>query len=154
MDNRELILDRLLVLGKTLPGIKDGWRNRGQRKNDQRPCVVVMDGDESSSVGQAPRGRGASFSPQVVVMRPEIYILMDEKRPVNENNDGVNIGTELNSFRIALMNILAKDAQLLALLGPNGNIAYEGCVTDLKSGANASGEMRIDFTFTYPFVPT
>jgi len=148
-DRREEILARLLVIAKTITGIKDAWRNRGLRKNDQRPCIVIMDADESSSVTQPPKGRVVGFAPQIGRMRPEIYVLMDENRPTNIKEDE-NVGSILNGIKSEFTSAIASDATLLSLLGSNGGMVYEGCATDLKSGARASGEMKIDFSFTYP----
>lgn len=149
-DTRELILERLLVLAKAVPNVKDAWRNRGLRKNSQRPCIVIMDADETSAVSQPSRGRQVGFAPQIVRMRPEIYILMDEMRPTNQNETDENVGALINQIKHDFMVSMTNDSTLISLLGSNGGMVYDGLATDLKSGARASGEMKLDFTFTYP----
>lgn len=148
-DKRELILDRIFTVLKTVSGITTFARNEGQQDNDARPAIVLCDGDENARLTPPPRGRGGLMAPTTNTMRPEIYILLKEGRVKN-----VDVGSNLNAFRLAVSQAIAQDAELAALIGPNGSIVYNGCVTDLKSGSALSGQMRLDFAFTYVFDPT
>jgi hypothetical protein len=159
-DTRELILQRLLAIALLQgPGFKSAVRNRGLRTNEKRPAIIVLDGDEAPVLthgGRSNRAQNGITMPmtsQIMLMKPEIYILMDEQRPTNEK-DEVQLGTDLNTKRVALLKGIAEDAELLSLLGSNGNMIYNGCVTDLKSGMALSGQMRIDMNLTYTFHPT
>lgn len=159
MDKREAILNRVLAIlldAKTGAGIKTAVRNRGLLNNEKRPAAVLLDADELPTI-ILPQSRTDSrytVRGQIVQMKPEMYILLDEKRPTGANADGSDpIGPELNAMRIAISNAICNDADLATLLGANGGIAYNGCVTDLKSGSSLTGQMRIDFGYRYFFDP-
>lgn len=143
-DKRELILQRLEQIMLTIPGIAASVRNRGLRSNESRPAIVLLDADEERvTTGGNVRGR-ARMVPQIMRMRPEIYILMKEKRPTNEE-----VGQGLNVFRNEIVEKVSNDPTLISLVGSNGGIVYEGFTTDLKSGSWLSGEARLDFSFNY-----
>lgn len=154
-DKRELILVRIAAIttaAQTAAGIKTCVRNRGLMQNEARPACVLLDGDERPGLQRPVRhGREASvggMAPAIMRMTPELYVLMDELRPKNEE-----IGPLLNAKRIALVKAIANDAPLKALLGANGGIIYTGCTTDLKSGSALTGQMRLDLIYTYVFNP-
>jgi hypothetical protein len=153
-DTRESVILRLLAVGQDL-GYKTVVRNRGLRAQDKRPALAVLDGDETPVLthggrqNRAQGGRSLPLVPSVLGMRPEIYILLDD-RP----NDDTTTGTDLNTRRMQLVHAIAGDAQLQALIGSNGTILYNGCVTDLKSGGALSGQMQLNFQFNYVFFPT
>jgi hypothetical protein len=146
-DKRELIMQRLHDICEDVDNIVTVVRNRGLMSNEQRPAVVILDGDELGSIF-GPSQSKADFMPSVNTMKPEIYYLAKEARVKNEQ-----IGTLLNTARLAICSAIADDAELKTLLGPNGGIHYNGCVTDLKSGSALTGEMRLDFWFKYVFNP-
>ena len=153
-DTREDILLRYLAIAQAVKladtSIKTVIRNRGWRSNEDRPAIVLLDGDESNNGTAVTLGRGGLLMrPSIVTMRPELYVLLDERRLENET-----VGEDLNAYRIALTRALATDQQMVTLLGSNGKVVYNGCVTDLKSGSALTGQMRLDFAFTYLFVPT
>lgn len=155
MDTREQILKRLAAIAVDLSGFTSAVRNRGLRENEKRPAVIILDGDEAPVLthggrfNRAHAGRTMPMTPSIMTMKPELYVLMDEQRPQN-----VELGPALNAKRVQFVKALADDEQLLALLGSNGGIIYNGCVTDLKSGLALSGQMRIDLLLTYTFFPT
>jgi hypothetical protein len=154
VDKREAILERIAQITtatKTAAGIVTAVRNRGLMSNEKRPACVLLDGDEKPAIF-LPNNRTDSRSasrPAIMRMSPELYVLMDEARPVNDQ-----IGQLLNAKRIALSLAIVTDEALKTLLGPNGGIVYNGCVTDLKSGSALTGQMRLDFIYTYVFDPT
>ena len=151
-DMREDFLARVYAIMGTVPGITSTARNRGLRSNEDRPGMVLLDGDESPRVSmqsQRRQGRAAMMAPQIIEIRPEVYILMQEGRPKNDA-----VGTELNTFRIVFMKKLWEDTTLATILGSNGSIVYNGLQTDLKSGSAMSGEMRLDFVANYVLKPT
>jgi hypothetical protein len=158
-DKREGILVRLAaicVAEQTAAGIVRVVRNRALLKNEDRPAIVLLDGDEKPASFQ-PQARTNSryvIRPQLTRMSPELYVLLDEARPIGEGADGLGIGSVLNDKRIKLCAAIYADTALAALLGPNGGIVYNGCATDLKSGSALTGQMRLDFAFTYMFDPT
>lgn len=157
-DMREDILARLLAIGAGVSGIEQVARNRGLLTNEKRPAIVVLDGDETPRVSidtSRIKGNFMLMAPQIVQLRPEIYILPKEKRPVNvDPASSKNIGTEANELRIAYLTALWEDETLAMLLGSNGSIVYNGCETDLKSGSAMSGEIRLDLLINYLLMPS
>lgn len=149
VDKRELILARTFEVGKAVTGFKINKRNEGGWKNKDLPAFVLLDGDERVDL-QQPTASRAESAPVRVVMNPELYILLD-KAALPRDTD---LGQRLNEFRMKLTKALATDQELLSLLGSNGSIAYNGCVTDLKSGQSLDGQMRIDYQIKYFFSPT
>ena len=153
-DTRELILVRIVAIclaEKTNAGIVTVARNRGLLKTEARPACVLLDGDETPKLvhNNQRRGRAMLMAPSIMIMRPELYVALEEKPPLPDT-----VGPQLNAKRIALVAAIAGDLALTALLGSNGGMTYNGCVTDLKSGSALTGQMRLDFAFTYTFFPT
>lgn len=154
-DTRELILARIAALSVETAGFVAAVRNRALLKTEKRPAVILLDGDEfpvltfGGRQNRAHSGRITPLTPSIMQMRPELFILMPEDRPTN-----INIGPELNRKRVDLCKAIADDGPLLMLLGSNGNIIYNGCATDLKSGSALTGQMRLDFFYNYTFFPS
>ena len=152
MDQREAILEQIKAICLQVQtdniSILSAVRNRALLTNEKRPGVVLLDGDETPQ-GTTNNGDRFLFRPRLVEMRPELYILLEERRVNN-----ANIGEDLNALRNALSVAITTDATLATLLGSNGKVVYNGCVTDLKSGSALSGQMRLDFAYRYWFKPT
>lgn len=153
-DTRELILNRLLAIATGQAGFESAVRNRGLLTTEKRPAIIVLDGRETPVLthggrsNRARNGMSMPLTPSVMALQPEIYILLDEHRPTNEN-----VGTLLNTLRRSFIRALAEDTEMQSLLGANGGIVYNGADTDLKSGGALSGQMRLDFQFSYVFFP-
>jgi hypothetical protein len=157
-DKREAILERIAAITtetKTGAGLVACVRNRGLIATDKRPAAVLLDGDEKPAIFRpnAATDSRSTFRPALMRMSPELYILMDEPLPLNDAAR-VDLGSALNAKRIALSNAITSDAALKTLLGSNGGIVYNGCVTDLKSGSALTGQMRLDFIYIYFFDPS
>lgn len=148
MDIREAILEQLETILGTLTGITTVVRNRGLMEQDQRPAAILMDGDETARLTGDKRGR-VRMSPELVTMKPQLFVVLKSEKPTNPL-----VGQKLNEYRAQLIVAINADASLLLLVGSNGNIAYTGCVTDLKSGSLAEGQMRLDFDITYVLDPS
>lgn len=153
-DKREDILAQYLAIAVAVKtadvSIKTAIRNRGWQSNEERPAVILLDADEATTGNQSTYGRGGLLMrPAIVTMRPELYVILDERRLKNDT-----VGESLNAYRVALSQAIASDTTMATLLGSNGKVVYNGCVTDLKSGSALTGQMRLDFAFTYVFVPT
>jgi hypothetical protein len=147
-DVREQILARIKVIAEGVDGIAEVVRNVIALNTLRRPGIILLDGDEDVQTSRGnPPARGG-IAPAIVAMSPQLWIVMEEKRPTN-----VNLGPEINAFRWALLQAIAGDADLKALIGSNGDLAYSGATTDLKSGAANSGQMRLDFTINYVLKP-
>lgn len=151
-DMREDALARLLVIMQTVTGISTAVRNRSLLGTEKRPAMVLLDGDELPRLSidtSRIKGRAMMMIPQIVSLRPEVYILLKEDRPNHQT-----LGQDLNAFRIDFFKKMWADAALTSILGSNGSIVYYGCETDLKSGSALSGQMRLDFILNYVLRPT
>lgn len=151
-DIREDILVRVLAIMQGITGIVNAVRNRQLLSTEERPAMVLLDGVELPRLSVDTRriqGRMATMAPQIVQLRPELYILLKEGRP-----NQADIGPELDGYRIAFLKKMWADVTLATILGSNGSIVYNGCDTDLKSGSALSGQMRLDFIVNYVLRPT
>lgn len=152
IDRREQILAQLLVILATVEGIKAAWRNRGELENDKRPAITLLDADEAVTVGHPNNSRGGgglTSSPSMITMRPEIFILLEQREPKNEN-----VGQDVNAFRVKVIAALSADTTLNTLLTNNGSVVYEGCLTDTATGRGMTGQLQLQFAFSYPFKAT
>lgn len=155
MDKREDILQRLLAimtLRKDAGDYVTVARNQGVKDNAHRPAVVLTDGGESTQLTAERVLRPGVFRTQLMRMEPKIFILPKEDRPQNDTIE--NIGTTVNTLRVAMCAAIATDTQLAALIGSNGWIVLNSTETDLESGAAMSGEMALGLSIVYPFNPT
>lgn len=146
VNRREEVLARIFEILGGLAGFETKFRNRGKLTNDKHPSVGMLDGDETTKT-QARPGR-PGMSTVIVTMSPQIFIILKDGGPTNKD-----VGTELNSRRGDVLRAIAADAQLKALIGPNGAIRYDGAETDLKTGMSLSGEMQINLSIDVPLNP-
>ena len=146
LNRREEILGRMFEILDGMKAANPGLsiqtvkRNRGLLDNDMRTALVLLDGDETTQLVGERRGR-QKMSPVLVRMKPQVFAILKIKKPQNEG-----VGTDLNALRAAIIKAFADDAQLLALIGPNGDIAYDGCETDLKTGMSLEGQVQMSFS--------
>lgn len=145
MWRRESILARLFVVLGAVPGVAVCVRNRGKLPSEKRPAISLLDEDEASEREAFNRGR-PSNSPNFVIMSPGVYVTLDNREPENEA-----IGTNLNAFCAAIIKAVANDAELIALLGTNGEIMYDGLATDLGEDRTITGKARVGLSFKYVF---
>lgn len=149
LDNRELILVRMFEIMDSMR--TDGLlpaderfatvaRNRGKRDADKLPAGFLLDGDEDTTVPGTGRSR-VRMQPVLVTMRPQVFVVLKMQQPVNPT-----VGTLLNKYRANLLHRFAVDQQLLALLGAEGEFAYAGMQTDLKSGMPMDGQALLTLT--------
>jgi hypothetical protein len=127
--------------------------NRGELPSSPEPKVpglVLLDADEVKDPRfvQAQPGRKLPMGTQVMRMTPEIYIVLDVRKPNN-----TNVGEDLNTARAAILDLIMHDEVLTALVGDNGQITYDGCVTDLARNRTFRGQMGLSITFVYPLLP-
>lgn len=149
INRREEVLDRLFaIMSNPDLGFVTHYRNRAMLENDKHPSVILLDGDEERTSASRP-GRAGVFAAAIVKMRPQIFILLKNQKPKLPEL----LGPSLNEFRGKLLRAIAADAQLSALIGPNGSIEYDGAETDLKTGAALEGQMQISLSITVPLNP-
>lgn len=142
---RELILAQLAVV---LNGIADVEfvRNR-QLTSDKRPAIQLLDSDEVADRAYQGRGRPAN-SPNMIVLSPEIFVIGKNKKPVNET-----VGTDLNIVCAKVIKAVLTDTDLINLVGSNGEIRYDGLVTDLGEDRTIEGKARVGISFVYVLRP-
>lgn len=157
-DRRAMILDRLfeilkgLTIDLTVGTIPSGRivRNRDELPKELVPGIILLDGDETKD----PRfpqnsGRGLPVSPGMMRMSPEVYVVLDVRKPQN-----ANAGEDLNLARAVILNAVLHDKTLGTIVGSNGSIVFDGAYTDLARNRQMKGQMGLAFTFVYPFIPT
>src|ERR1019366_605596 len=122
--------------------------NRNQLQADKVPGLILLDADEVHDPrmmppppggGQQRRGR-----PQGLKMTPEVYVVLDVRGVTNEN-----VGQDLNTARLSILNAIMTDSQLWNIVGTNGNITFDGMVTDLARNRTMKGQSGLSFTFGY-----
>jgi hypothetical protein len=162
VDRRQMILDRLVELlqgftiqltGTTLSGplTTQFVHNRGELPSEKAPGVILLDADEARDPRYIAKPPGRAMTPvrvQVMRMTPEIYLVLDVRKPLNQN-----VGKDLGAARAALLRLVMLDPVLSQIVGSNGEIVYDGCLTDLARNRVMKGQMGVSFTFVYPLSP-
>jgi hypothetical protein len=162
-DRRQLVLSRLYVLlgGLNIPllGGPDGPKpivpgnivsNRNELPALLVPGIIILDADEIKDPRAQLPARGLierAVPPSIMKMTPEIYVVLEVRGITNRN-----VGQDLNTARLAILGAVLPDKALQGIVGPNGNIVYDGCVTDLARNRTMKGQLGISITFTYPLI--
>jgi hypothetical protein len=163
LDRREQVLDRLFTLlselnipllggpnGSTSIPPEHVVRNRNELPADMVPGIILLDADELRDLRQTLPTRGlkeTQVPSQVMRMTPEIYVVLDVRGIMNQN-----VGQDLNTARRAILAAILPDQTLQDIVGPNGNITLDACVTDLARNRTMKGQLGISITFTYPLI--
>lgn len=159
VDRRELVISRLSAIleGLTIT-LSNGVipaghfvHNRNELPASLVPGIILLDADEVHNPRALPLAPGRELNRmQVQVMQttPEIYIVLDVRKPAN-----TNVGEDLNKARLAILAAIIQDSELQQILGANGSMTYDGCVTDLARNRKMEGQMGLSFTFGYPLLP-
>ncbi len=157
IDRRHEIVERLYeVLEAVSVTISTGTipagnivRNRNELPASLVPGIIMLDADEvrDQRAYSAPAGRQLPPSFCMLRMTPEIYVVLDVRKPHN-----VDVGADLNAARVAILKAVLTDQRLQDLCGSNGQIYYDGCVTDLARNRTMKGQLGISITFVYPLL--
>ena len=158
IDRRGLILSTLNAMLPALQ-IPTSWgpipvenyvHNRNELTEERRPGVILLDGDETGDprVPVPVPGRSPSIMPRMMRMTPEIYVVMDDRKPQN-----IGITEDLALARSVIVKAILTHPTLLDAVTTNGQIIYEGCVTDFARNRTNEGQMGLLFEFVYPFIP-
>lgn len=148
-DRRERVLQQLLTIMTGAPNVVTVVRNRGGLKEEKRPAISVLDGNEATTLG-AKEHRGVLVEPLYLVdMTPHIWVVMDAREPPN-----YQIGEDMSALRMWIVKAVFYSAELAAIIGAHGKIRYTGCDTDMTFGQPMEGQMNLRMTFTYPLLPT
>ena len=164
-DRRQEVLARVFALlsGLNIPllggpvagaaPIKAGniVHNRNELPAELVPGIILLDADEIKDPRVQLPARGLierGVPPSIMKMTPEIYVVLDVRGPTVQN-----AGADLNTARLAILAAILPDKQLQSIVGTNGNILYDGCVTDFARNRTMKGQLGVSITFTYPLVP-
>lgn len=157
VDRRRLLLDRLeailssLTITLTTGTIPAGnfVRNRDELPEEKVPGIILLDADETRDPRYPSlQGRSERMGPGMMKMTPEIYVVLDVRKPQNKN-----VGEDLLTARGVILDAVAHDPTLQQITGSSGGIIYDGCYTDLARNRQMRGQMGLMVTFGYPFVP-
>jgi hypothetical protein len=147
----ETILSGLAVTLTDGSTVKAGniVHNRDELPADKVPGIILLDADETRDLRfPTLQGRSERPGPGMMKMVPEVYVVLDVRKPKN-----TNVGEDLILARAAIIDLVLHDAQLQAFTGSSGSISYDGCVTDLARNRQMKGQMGMMFCFSYPFIP-
>jgi len=157
-DRRDEILSRLetVLEGLTIPlttgtiPANNFVRNRNELPAGKVPGIILLDADEVQDPRAIRMADGRQLPPgvQVMKMTPEVYVVLDVRKPQN-----ANVGQDLNLARATVIRAIFSDTELRNLCGTNGQIYYDGCVTDLARNRTMEGQIGMSFTFCYPLIP-
>jgi hypothetical protein len=164
IDRRQLIINELFGVLKgltitltgmngTAPNIPAGHivHNRNELPSELVPGIILCDADEINDtlVLQREPGRQApKISPQIMKMTPEIIVVLEGRKP----ND-YNASEDLNLARIAILAAIWDNQNLQKIVGANGKIVLDACLTDFARNRVMLGQMGISMTFWYPLLP-
>jgi hypothetical protein len=140
-DRREQILARIFTILSGIRGVNLVVRNVDEIPEQARPCLVLIDGDETRSL----TSRGLGMQPVIVDMVPVIAIGVSAKSE--------DIGGDANSLRAKILPALLGDAQLDTLATPNGRLQYNGANGKLSQGRLMACDIQLLFSLSYPLDP-
>lgn len=144
-DKREQILSAIFEVLEGIPGVAACVRNRDQLPAaDKLPAIMMMDGDEEGKRDADGRGRSA-VSPNRVILKPEIYVILQVSKPRNEG-----VGPSLNAFRALVLKALLTSTAITDLCE---SVFYAGCITDLAQNRKMEGQFGLSIEFTYLLRP-
>lgn len=124
-------------------------RNRNQLPAEKTPGIILLDADETRDLRfPQNQGRGGPPGSGMMIMRPEVYVVLDVRQPPNKN-----VGQDLDIARAAIIATVLKNKNLQLLTGSGGVISYDGCITDLARNRQMKGQMGLMFSLGYPFIP-
>jgi hypothetical protein len=147
-DKREEIIERLVEIAGTVPGIHAEGNLRNIPPTDnQLPAIVTFDGDEEPAPQNDHRAR-PGMAPRIMVMTVTMVIGLIAR-------DGEpNVGSQLNEFRADLISLVLSDAQLQAVVGQNGAVRYAGCQVETDTARADAGQMGCAFEIAYVLRPS
>jgi len=144
VDVREDILARLLEVVATIPNIRSAYRNNTEVAENQKPAVVVLDGDEEANDS----GNRPSGSPIIMQLTPGILVL----------DIAAMAGPAVSLMRVELIKRVLFDTELNNLItrsAPRGEgaIRYLGCQTYPGWLRDQFVSMAAQFSFKYALRP-
>jgi hypothetical protein len=130
--------------------VESVYRNRAPLRDYARPALYLFDGPEDigSPVGGYTTQRSTFSRPAFMVMHPQVFAVLNQRIPDKSDE----YGPLLSQYRIALIKTLLEDSELISLVTSNGQIAYQGYDTDMKTLSSMEGQLQMLFAFTYPLI--
>lgn len=144
---REDILQRLIEISGTIPGIKTVAWDVISVNDDQLPAIAVLEGDEEAS--EDDRVNRPTNAPRRVTMMPHLIIVAGR----NIGSPPLDIGPALNNFYRLLLKAVMTDATLAGLTLDGRGVRLVGMESDLAHGRMMQGQMAVKFALTYGLVP-
>lgn len=143
LDTREQILERLVVVARSVIGIKTAERNVLTIDELHRPAIQILDSDEVGDDADPSSNRRGNNAPRRILMTPEIYLLASARSEL--------LGPAINVMRRRFLYAVLHDADLAELC--DGQIRYDGAASALGRGRAMVGEMGVSITFPYILSP-
>jgi hypothetical protein len=167
-DAREAILVHLFSLLAGLDGFVSCFRNASELDITQLPGLVLLDGKEE--ILTRPGRNIVQMPPAEFILRPEVFALLPMANNVTTGLDvtvngvpygstSVNgkemgpLGPLLSAYRATIVPLILYDQDLLALVGPNGQVLLESTATDMQTGSTIGVQgATIMFSFAIKYV--
>jgi hypothetical protein len=140
-DTREVILSRLADLCATINGVQAVVRNRLDVGGLARPAVVIHDGIEQ--LVDAPSDMHHSQI-QRMELTPLIAVFL-------RGGGAANPGALMSSYRSQIVAGILSDSAILAAVGSNGRVQYQGCAVAVPDAEAAEHRIELSLTFRYVF---
>jgi hypothetical protein len=161
MDKLAMVNARMIALLGAVPGIRGVFRDRGELPpQNKTPGIVYLDGVEKIRTVLA----GKNFTgmpPAVFTVRPQVFLVLtlrtDADNTLLPDGTVLPVADELQSFRTAIIGAVAGDESLIALIGDNGSVVYEGFDSDMQTGStigSLGATMQFHFAISYVLDPS
>jgi hypothetical protein len=142
-DRREAILSRLAALAAEIDGINAVVRNQLDIGSLARPAVVIHDGTEL--LASAPDDlRARNSAVQTMDLSPLIMVIV-------RAGGAADPGVLMSLYRSQIVAGILRDDEILAAIGTNGRIRYEGCAVAVPDAEAQEHRVELSITFRYPF---
>lgn len=157
---RAELLNYIFSLLQGVDGVVGTYRNRGELPpREATPGIILLDG----IVNRKTSLEGMNFTSMpaaVFTLIPEIVLALTPRDDVgNTLLDGQPnpVNVEIAAFEMKIMNAILNDETLVAMVGDDGSITYEGFDSDMRNGSSigSTGAVTIfKFTFSYVLDPS
>lgn len=159
MDKREMIMVHLAELLGAVAGIKGVFRDRGELPPRQKtPGILLLDGKEKLKTVQTGKNFTA-MPPAIFTLYPQVFLVLTPRDDVTNTtlSRAVNeVWKELSAFRMLILDAVLNDDSLVALIGDNGSVVYNGFDSDMQSGSTIGADgatMQFHFAISYVLDP-
>ena len=142
-DQREAILSRLVALCGEIDGVQAVVRNTLDVAALARPAVVIHDGTEL--LATAPDDiRARNSSVQIMELSPLVMVIV-------RGGGAADPGVIMSLYRSQIVASILRDSAILAAIGTNGRVRYEGCAVAVPDAEAQEHRIELSLTFRYPF---